>query len=124
VNGLQSAAANHVYEDARAIAHTAIADLVNASKATTRLVNAVSRAHHRRMLPFHTIKEYVAAGEGRHVVGTGVGRKVANELDALIRLALANPTTVDRRDERLSPQPGEGEDGWRERIEAAVDAAA
>jgi hypothetical protein len=102
VNGLQPAAANHVYEDPRAIAHTAIADLVNASKATTRLVNAVNRAHHRRTLPFRTIKEYVAAGESAKdamLSVQGIGRKVANELDALIRSALANPTTVDRTDD-------------------------
>jgi hypothetical protein len=99
VNGLQPAAANQVYEDARAIAHTAIADLVNASKATTRLVNAVNRAHHRRTLPFRTNREYVAAGESAKdamLSVQGVGRKVANELDALVRSALANPTTVDR----------------------------
>jgi hypothetical protein len=93
VNGLQPVAANHVRGDAIALAHTAIVDLVNASKASTRLVNAVNRAHHRRTLPLPTIGEYVAAGEGAKdamLSVQGVGRKVADELHALVRSALAS----------------------------------
>jgi hypothetical protein len=68
LDGLQPVAANQDHADARALAHTAIADLVNASEATTRLVNAINRAHDRQTLPFRTIGEYVAAGTG---IGTG-----------------------------------------------------
>ena len=107
MNGLQPAPTNPVYEDATAIAHTAIADLVNANEATTRLVNAVNKAHHRRTLPFRTIKEYVAAGESAKdamLSVQGVSRKVANELDALVRSALANPTSVDRAKVDATPK--------------------
>jgi hypothetical protein len=98
-NGLQSVTANHLREGASALVQTTIVDLVNASRVSTRLVNAINRAHYRRALPFATIRDYVEAGEAARdamLSVRGVGRKVANELDALIGSALGNPRSVCR----------------------------
>lgn len=75
-----------------AVVRMTLVELVDESEASTRLVNALNRAHHRRILPFATIGAYVAAGDSAKsamLSVRGIGRKVADELDTLIVSALA-----------------------------------
>jgi hypothetical protein len=101
-------AVDHVLADAAALA---LVDLVNTRKATTRLVNALNRAHHRRILAFLTMGDYMAAGESAKdamLKVRGVGRKVADELDNLVLSTLADLTNgSDRPDFDAPPMAAE-----------------
>jgi hypothetical protein len=75
-----------------ALAQMTLVDLVNAGEVSVRLVNALNRAYHQRILPFATIGAYVAAGDSAKSAMLsirGIGRKVADELHTLIVSALA-----------------------------------